>query len=349
MSVRQPELTLLILECRHPGVAVLDFVVTALDPRLGLSHLRFGPMPLRAEPIQYFRDFYRDIERVPPDTVGQRILESKGNYLFEEAVPERLQEFLWDHRREIRSVQVQSEESWIPWELCRLSGKEKGRRAEGKFFCEQFVVTRWIPGIPLRPNLKLGDMAIVAPTDPSWEIERQAIEAVADGRWGVERVPANYVEVCNAFASGRFSSWHISGHGGDTRSADPDLSRIFLDDGQMLTPANISGLARNLGDSTPLIFLNACQGARGGLSLTGTGGWATRFLRAGAGAFITSYMWPYNKPAGEFARSFYENLAGGQNIGEAVQAARAKIARAGDATHLAYTLYAHPFASVRLK
>ena len=82
------------------------------------------------------------------------------------------------------------------------------------------------------------------------------------------------------------------------------------------------------------------------MSLTGIGGWAAKFLRAGAGAFMGAYWSVYDQAAHDFAKAFYGQLLSGKTIGIAVQAARATVKASGDPTWLAYTVFAHPLARV---
>lgn len=56
-------------------------------------------------------------------------------------LPPALKELLWSHKDEIETVQILSDEPYIPWELLKLQGK---RGEEGPFLCEAFAVTRWL-------------------------------------------------------------------------------------------------------------------------------------------------------------------------------------------------------------
>src|SRR5688572_9361520 len=47
----------------------------------------------------------------------------------------------------------------------------------------------------------------------------------------------------------------------------------------------------------PIVFLNACQAGRAGYKLTGIGGFAHAFLRAGAGAFVGTLWSVGDEPA----------------------------------------------------
>jgi CHAT domain-containing protein len=95
------------------------------------------------------------------------------------------------------------------------------------------------------------------------------------------------------------------------------------------------------------VFLNACQIGRSVMSLTDIGGWASQFVRAGAGAFVGAYWSIYDKPACDFAQAFYGRMLAGMPIGRAAREARAEIKSAGDPTWLAYTVFADPLATVQ--
>jgi CHAT domain-containing protein len=101
----------------------------------------------------------------------------------------------------------------------------------------------------------------------------------------------------------------------------------------------------------PFVFFNACQSAQGGLTLTGVGGWAQRFIRPSfdrfaAAAFIGSYWSVYDEAAHAFATSLYPRIFAGEPIGEAVKEARRAVRSAADPlTWLAYTVYADPLAT----
>jgi CHAT domain-containing protein len=103
----------------------------------------------------------------------------------------------------------------------------------------------------------------------------------------------------------------------------------------------------------PLVFLNACRVGSGGLSITGLGGWANVLVGScGVGAVIAP-LWSVNDAlAREFARVFYDQLRSqpGCTVGQAVRQARRHVRDAAphDPTWLAYTLYAHPNARIRL-
>jgi hypothetical protein len=353
-SVHQPDLSLLILEHQSAGQPAFTFRLTATDPELGLNLKPFGPVQLRMDPERYFQEFFQDIEDLPVRTAADKVraeqrLAAKGSHLFETVMPEDLQVLLWSLRQRIRCIEVQSEEPWIPWELCKLYGMEEGRVVEGPFLCEAFDITRWEPGIGRQPALALRNIALVAPRDselPFSGSESDYVLGLADAERQATRIPANSVDVRSALASGQYDAWHFTGHGG-YRSPDPNRSAIYLENQEQLMPEDISGVVRNLSVGKPLVFLNACQIGRSAMSLTGVGGWAPKFLRAGAAAFIGAYWSVYDQPAHDFAQALYQRLLAGIPMGQAVREARLAIRPLGDPTWLAYTVYADPLAIVQ--
>jgi hypothetical protein len=353
VSRNQPDLSLLILEHRSNGQTDLTFRLTAADAGLGFFLKPFGPVTLRSDPFQYFQEFFKDFESWPVATPQDRVkveqrLAAKGSMLFEKLLPPDLQALIWQLRHRIKVVQVQSEEPWIPWELCKLQGREDGRVIEGPFLCEAFAMTRWLPGIGFKPALSLNDMALVLPRDsglPMATSEGEYVLSLADGTRKVTRVPATFLDLRAGLASGAYDGWHFTGHG-SFRAPDPNRSAMLLENGDVLTPEDLGGVVSNLGLARPLVFLNACQIGRSALSLTGIGGWASQFLRAGAAAFVGAYWSVYDQAAHDFAHAFYDGLLAGLPIGKAAQEARAEIKPWGDPTWMAYTIFADPLATV---
>jgi len=324
----QPDLSLLILEHEINGNPAFTIRLSATDPNLGLNLKPFGPVQLRFDPLRYFQDLFKDIEDLPLKTPQQRAvaekrLARKGAQLFTSLIPADMQVLLWNLRNRIQTMQILSEEPWIPWELCKLQGKENGRVVEGPFFCESFSLTRWLPGVGRKPNLYLKKLALVVPIDSGLRFapdERDYILSLSNGGRKVKRIPANYLDVTSAMASGEYDSWHFTGHGG-FRGPDPNRSAIYLEKQEKLTPEDINGEVKNLGEAQPLVFLNACQIGRSAMSLTDIGGWAAQFLRAEAAAFIGPFWSVYDQAANDFAKALYSRLLSGMPIGIAAKEA----------------------------
>jgi hypothetical protein len=348
-----PDVSLMVMERREDGRPVLELLVHANDPELGLFQRRFGPVPLSLEPLAFFNDFFREIEEAGERGVADpahaaRALEAKGAWLFETLVPAELRGILWRLRDRIHTVQISSDEPWIPWELCRLTGEVDGEVVEDDFLCARFQVTRWVAGVPLRRRLSLSNVALVAPRDSNLAavgVERAYFAGLAARGVAVTTLPATAPEVQQALAGGTYNAVHFSGHG-TFRDANPDRSAILLERGDRLSPEAISGRLRNLGKASPVVFLNACQVGRGGQSLVDAGGFARRFVGAGAAAFVGACWSVYDEPASAFAIALYDRLLAGEPFGAAALGARRSVRADGDPTWLAYTVYADPYAAV---
>jgi hypothetical protein len=352
----QPDLAMFIHEGLIGGQPAYTIRLSAKDPDLGLCLKPFGPVPFRKDPQQFFQEFFKDIENLSLKTldqrkVAERRLAAKGSSLFEELFPPDLQVLLWSLKDRIHTVQIQSEEPWIPWELVKLVGTDdEGFPVDGPFLCEGFAITRWMRSVKPKPALSLKRLALVQPKGSGLAhaaSEREYLLGLGTGERQVERVPARYLAVIENLTAGRHDGWHFTGHG-NFRESDPNRSGLELEERARLRPDDLSGSVRGLGRSKPLVFLNACQVGRSAMSLTDVGGFAGKFLKAGAGAFVGAHWSIDDEIAYEFAKVFYDRLLAGETIGQATQASRldVKEKHAGDPTWLAYTVFADPFAKV---
>ncbi|MFL5674977.1 MAG: CHAT domain-containing protein [Chloroflexota bacterium] len=353
-SPRIPDLSMFIEERETGGKLEFTIRLSASDPGLDLNLRPFGPFTLQVDPSAFFESFFQEIEDLPGDTPAQRAvadrrLAAKGAYLTETLMPADLRDTLWQLRDKLTSIIVQSEEPWIPWELCRLVGRDAdGRTVEGPFLCEAFAITRWLPGLGFKRPLRIDNLALVVPGDsglPLATAERDYVLSLAAPGRTVTSIDPTFTTVQDAFVAGSYDAWHFTGHGA-SKAANPDASAIMLAGDESFTPEDVSGQAANVGLSHPLVFINACQVGRGGMALTGIGGWARRFVQVGAGAFIGAYWSVYDEAAFAFAKEVYAKLLDSMPIGEAVRAARIAVRTDGDPTWLAYTVFADPLASV---
>jgi hypothetical protein len=95
----------------------------------------------------------------------------------------------------------------------------------------------------------------------------------------------------------------------------------------------------------PLIFMNSCTSGGAVPLYTDMAGWANSFLGAGCGAFIGALREIRDTGARIFAKRFYDEVTGGKNLGESTRAARSAL-KSSDPTHLAYTRYGSPLATM---
>jgi len=348
VTARPPDLELDVLE-EPTGYTMW---LRAADQHLNTS---FGPIKLPQDPRAFFGDFYADIESIltsaatPPQKLQR--LASKGDYLFAKLVPSAAREQLWKLRPRIRSIHVQSEEPWIPWELIKLSGDDgTGLVVAGGFLCEEFEMTRWVLGLNYYPELTLNNIGVVTPGDSGLtaaEPERDALLDLKSPQRLVTPIEAEEVTLCKVLAGGKLDAIHFTGHGSAT-AASADRAEIELEHGSRLRPENLTGETANLGrrGNHPIIFLNACEIGRAGMGLNSPGGWPRGFLEAQAGAFVGPFWKVFDASAASFASSFYKALIAGASVGKAAFEARKQIQAASDPTWLAYSVYAHADARV---
>jgi hypothetical protein len=343
-SAAQPDLQLLVIE---PVTGTYTMYLTATDPNLQLNFSSFS-LSLQQDPRTFFDTFYADIEAILTSaaTPQQKIqrLGTKGTYLFEQLLSPQARAALWAVRSRIRSVHIQSQEPWVPWELLKPSGDDgTGNVAEAGFLCEDYEVTRWVLGLGYRHDLTMTNVGVVTPPDsglPAAIPERDQLMSLATPARQVTAIEPEEVALRQALAAGALDVIHFTGHG-IAGATSADRSEIRLQAGSRLRPEDLTGVVANLGKRTPIVFLNACEIGRAGMGLTRPGGWPRGFLAVGAGAFIGPFWKVADASAATFAAEFYDNLVAGKSVGAAARHARLAIQVASDPSWLAYSVYAH--------
>lgn len=355
MSVAVDTPDLLIRVHYRPGQ--FSFELKASDPKLNLNYMSFGPHSIKMDPETWSDHFFKKWEDQARQTglssghsAEIRRLETLGLNLFEEVFPQDLQDLLWRIKSVVRTLQVLSDEPWIPWEICKLQSSGEGKIEEGPFFCEQFHMTRWITGSYSPTNrLPMKDVAIVGIGGRNLdqvEHELQILHDMSGNTRKVTQIPANLYAIQMAMEQGRHDAWHFAGHGNKPDKGSE--TSLPLDRGDLLEPNIISGICKNMAIPKPLIFFNACFSGRANLTLTKLGGWAHKFMNLGAGAFIGTQWAVEDGSALAFARAFYGYFLKGQSLGVAVNKARMQIKDRGDASWLAYVAFGDPSAKIRI-
>lgn len=333
-----------------------------------------GPR-LRADPEQYRYQIIREIENLargldadglpltdaPGNTLAPadffRRLEKIGQRLYRELFGEELaHEYRERIRGRVRTLEIVSDEPWIPWELV----KPYDDGVDDDFLCLQYAFSRWVSGGTAPAAEIIADsLACIAPTDSGLveaQNERDFVRGLAAQFGLTDRSPAEAQrDLVEALLEGEapVKLWHFACHGNFDRDA-PGNSPLILQYKRPLRPYDLVGRAQSrLRNDRPLVFLNACRAGQGGLSLTGLGGWAATLVgdcRVGA---LIAPLWSVSDDAAHsFARAFYEACQQpGMTLAEAVQQARLDTRQAypQDTTYLAYSLYAHPNARLVLK
>ena len=269
-AAAQPDLTLIVRERTLDGNARLEYLVTAADPRLELTFREFPPVPLLQEPSTYFDAFFREAEDLIAVSALDR-LSRRCIGLYDELLPVELREVIWANRHRIRSVQIFSDEPWIPWEILQMNGTARDRVIDGPFLCEQYTVTRWRPGVARRLELRFDQIGVITATDaalPAAQKERLFLRSLKTEERNVEDVSTEYASLLRALAQNKYDVWHFCGHG-EHDAVDAKRSYLDLGKGVQFAAADLTGAALNFGRNHPLVFFNACHTGRGGRMLTG--------------------------------------------------------------------------------
>lgn len=342
-----PDLEIEITEHR----AERQYAVTLNGGNLGLNRVRFGPITLDRDVDTFFTELYRDIENLlrsaRPAAEREDALAQLGVYLYEKVTTPELRARLWPLRDQIKTVRIQSEEPWVPWEMCRLSNRDaNGVVSEDQFIAEKYYVTRWFLEVPEVRTIRISEIGLVVPHDsglvaaPAERLNVNSLGSDEHERF-VEEIPCDPFVLRQKLGTGKYDVLHFVGHGAHG-AGDADRSSLALSDGSQFTPRDLAGRVANFGRAKPLVILNACEVGRSGTTLGGLSGWPQAFVRSGAAAFIGPLWKTVDATAAEFAREIYERLLEGKTLGVAVNEARHAVRSADDPTWLAFTVYGHP-------
>lgn len=321
---------------------------------LGRSHRRvfnknLGTLPITGEAWTYARSIleqFRATRELPKGERKQRV-DSLGLDLWRK-MPEGFQRFYWDdlHGKEL-TIAMTSEEPYIPWELIKPEKAPGGQTAE--MLGLAFSMARWKDGRELPNPIVVSDFFVVAPHYPSNPIpsaDHEANDLVQ--LLNAKRIdPGKRTQVIKLLKSVDLQVLHFAGHG--HFGSSPMDSRLRLSD-NFLDTFDVNGARLSKEARRPLVFLNACEVAQHGWSLTEIGGWAEAFCEAGSSAFVGPYWAVNDQVARKVALTFYQALHDGDTVGNAIRKVRRRFVEDSEfryhPTWLAYTLHCHPNVAV---
>jgi hypothetical protein len=295
--------------------------------------------------------------QLTPAQVENR-LAGLGQSMWESLFPAELRRALIQSWDRAQTLQISTDDPWIPWEMIHPYDASDPNRIIDAFLCEHFQVTRWLAGdgcgaseIAVRRLACVEAGAVPNQRELRYAAEERQHLCMLAERHGVEvqrPAPPMLAAVEALLDDGRFNLWHFVGHG-HLDPAAPDEAPLALQDG-WLRPTDFHGKRQErIRQTRPLIFWSACRVGGAGWSLAGLGGWAAKLVgKARCGAFVAP-QWAADDALGSvFARVFYEALEAGETIGKAAWAARVQVRalKPADPTWLAYSVYAHPNARV---
>lgn len=322
------------------------------------ERLRSDPETFRYELIQRMERLAEQARQRGDPALLQRALEREGRNLYKDLFSVDMRREYRRFWREVRTIQVISDEPWLPWELIKPYDDD-GELLDHDFLCMQFDLARWCSPAPApSPLLRLQSLAVVAPSDSGLaaaQQEREELRSLAQSSGLTDLTPAlpTRQAVLEELLEGNapVDLWHFACHG-DFDGRRPYDAPLELQNREQLTPADLSGPAQTrLKYDRPLVVFNACRVGQSGLALTGMGGWAKVLVQdCGVGAFLAP-MWEVTDSLSlSFAQAFYQATreAPGRTLASAVSAARHAVRRQApqDPTWLAYALYAHPNAQL---
>ncbi|MGK2965565.1 MAG: CHAT domain-containing protein [Tepidiformaceae bacterium] len=351
-----PDLELCI-ETLGPDAKTLTFTLHSNSEDVGYHHTRVGSVTLTGSPLDEIQGVYNELSKMAgarPATddeaaAQERRMANLGRGLWERLFSDELKAAYWDFAPKIESLLITSDEPWIPWEIVKpFRFDSAGQREDAPYLCESFKVARWLSGPGPADQLAVTHVRPVAPAVvnlDSVRTELAYLEQLSTLRAGVlPDVPYNdRARVVDLFEAGDFSIIHFAAHG-TFDSLSPDNSGISLTGG----PFRPSDVFARFGGTRPrpLVFINACHGARMQFAFTGLGGWADRLVRQSRVAAFVCAAWEVNdRLALQFTEVFYASLLRDNlTLGESFLAAREaiRLAEPSNSSWLAYVLYADP-------
>ena len=234
-------------------------------------------------------------------------LVNEGVSLWQELLPEQLRSQFWERQRRITQLTILTNQDVVPWELLY----PKDRRHDAGFLVEQFPVTRAIYGRARQRRLRLHPARFVVPPGSPADAQAEA-QALAELLGTRLTTVSELMPLLELIGKGRFGLLHFACH---NRFDPDDGSSIRLDSPFTPTFLAIAASDQTLASAAPVVFINACRSVGQVPSYNKLDGWAEKFLRAGAAAFIGSLWEVSDGTAREFAQELYRRLLAGEPLG----------------------------------
>ncbi|GGI48617.1 hypothetical protein BCL57_003320 [Agromyces flavus] len=292
-----------------------------------------------------------------------RGLRALGAELADRVLDRQARELLWAHRDELDGIVVQTTAALdLPWELLLVRAPGTKGDPDDRFLAD-YGVTRWVVGAPHPTSIRVRRTRAryLCPqyAEPDLALSRTSAEGEAVARrFGAIAVEPDAASGLAALMSGGFDLLHFAGHArwsprpehrqevllGGFRPDDTGLAARYSD-----ADARRDLRKRPESETSPLVVLNATDLGRLPAGRTCRTGFAEAFLRAGAGAFVWRGWSLDDDPASPFVEAFYDAFVEGSTIEEAAKAGRTAAREAGDPSGLAFAVYAHPEARLRIE
>src|SRR5229473_4874432 len=284
-----------------------------------------------------------------------------GRFLFDTILPPPIQDAL---RRLDTALIFNINTSEIPWELV-FEGNENKKILAGRFLCQHLSIGRQVTSgrdgtahrLPMsdRSTRKIGRresqglsvLFLVNPTGDRPLAEEEVATLCTTLPESVSRIilyrqQANQLEMRMSIKNETPQVLHYAGPvPSATKSGDPMLALA----GSSRLDANAASQLFQSFSRRPLVFLSYFDSLQiGTLPAQEMELLAGNLIAAGAGAAITM-RWPVNiQCSREFAALFYQELADGMSLGEAMRRTRSVMAQrhTEDSSWMSYVLYGDP-------
>ncbi|WP_420000621.1 CHAT domain-containing protein [Streptomyces boninensis] len=331
--------------------------------RTGFHSFPAGTRRLHDSPEKYRRDRLHDFERARTPRQQRQV----GEQLWRDLVPDELRGYYLDFR-EAGSMQITSDEPWIPWEAVRPFEQVGGRTVvDDEPWCLRFELTRWLSSRhPAPDEVSVASFAFLDGSNSTrfdstgyyWAEQARSNEPAAPfvrergaatalfRRAGLRDLSPTQADAASVDAvltesASHLGLWHVLGHG--------DSGGVCLADGTRWRPTAICGpIEAALAQRRPLFVFNVCRSAHQNWGLAGLAGWAETLVRR-CGSPLVGTQWSVtDQAAADMLLAFYRGLAQGETVGKAMRCARHAVreSQPEDSSWLAYTAYAHPHTRV---
>lgn len=340
---------------------------TSFDCHVRSPHLADFPrrylrstLNLTLAPATYMNNLYSRIVQQQSEISASNCISAIGDILYDIA-PDCFKKAYWklcdDLGDKFQTIQIYSDEPWIPWELIRPTRqKDDGTIEKHSFLGVEHNVGRWL-------NMRAGEppqaitatqATVIAPNyrrKPLPYAKREA-EWLEQEVGAIKLTPATKDNVLGFLQDGEAHIIHFSCHGKSFE--DANVGEILLEDATLsafeLESREIRfGLAAKY---HPLVFINACESGRTGLTLGGVGGLASAFIDISCSAVIGSLWSVDDKDAYEVVQMFYSRLIETNkplSIADTMQEIRKEFLSRKKDTFLAYTFFGDPHATISLQ
>ena len=348
------------------GVGDRDFVWECTSPHVDIplpKNPQHAVMRLDETAKDFVRKHFKTLASKPLTDVAIADIEGIGEQIYT-STPRHFKDAYWlvwnlaQGLFEFDSVQIVTDEPYVPWELMRLADEQRAPGVAAEFLGVRHSVGRWLESerARMRQRLVVTSIAVSASDYESVTNIQQKLPWAGKERdflldsYGARNIPLTSNDLLDFLDHGCVQAMHFACHG-QMFIDDPLSSQLVCEDTPNVlkpTMVNRSEVRKGLGREKPLVFLNACEIGSGAAALSLVAGFPAAFLDAGASAVVCP-LWVVNdERAGTISESFYKQVfaSPGTPIGRVMREIRAGWRDGQHLTFLAYVLYGDPLASV---